>query len=84
MSDAMQVPVVYEPSADDLARLERDFVYHAPKVDQIPRYQQIRDAGKEFAKLILTSCPPSRERALALTHIESACFVANAAIARNE
>ena len=75
---------MYTLSAEDEARLERDFVYHAPKPDQIPRYQQIRDAGKDFARLLLTLCPPSRERSVALTHLETACFAANASIARNE
>lgn len=75
---------MYDISSDDKARLERDFTYHAPKPDQIPRYETIRNAGKEFAQLLLTNCPPSRERSVALTHIESACFAANASIARNE
>ena len=75
---------MYTPRPEDEKRLDNDFVYHAPKPDQIPRYEQIRNAGKELAHLLLTLCPPSRELSLALTHIETANFYANASIARNE
>lgn len=67
-----------------MRRLENDFTYHPPKGDQIERYQQIRDKAKEFAMLVVTLAPASRECSLALTHIDSASMFANAAIARNE
>jgi hypothetical protein len=65
-------------------RIERDFTYHAPKGDQVERYQQLRDKAKEFAQFIVELTPASREQSLALTHLENAAFYANAAIARNE
>lgn len=67
-----------------VARIEHDFSYHAPKGDQVERYQQIRDKAKEFALLIAELTPYSREQSLALTNLEQAVFFANAAIARNE
>lgn len=75
---------MYTPRPEDLKRLENDFVYHAPLASQVPRYETIRKVGGEFAHRLLTLCPPSRELSLALTHIENACFYANASIARNE
>lgn len=60
------------------------FTYHAPKGNQVERYQEIRDAARLFAELINIYCPDSREKSLALTHLEEAVFWANAAIARNE
>ena len=78
------VEVKYTPTAADLERLDRDFVYHAPKPDQLPRYEEIRAMGKIFAALIIQYCPDSREKSLALTKLEEACFWANASIARNE
>ena len=60
------------------------FSYHAPKGDQIERYQKIRDAGLQLATLIVGECPSSREQSLSLTHIEDAIMWANAAIARHE
>ncbi len=65
-------------------KLEKDFTYHAPKGDQIPRYQAIRDQAKQFAAYILDATIPSREQSLALTKLEEVVFWANAAIARNE
>lgn len=60
------------------------FTYHPPKNDQAIRYEMIRDWGRQFAEAIEDKCPHSRERSLAITHIEEAVMWANAAIARNE
>jgi hypothetical protein len=68
----------------DQIRLEKDFIYHAPKEDQPERYVAIRDIAKHFAAGVMDMSPDSRERSLALTKIEEAVFWANAAIARNE
>ena len=65
-------------------QIERAFTYHAPKPDQIPRYQYIRDTGKELATYIDSNCPNSREKSLALTKLEETVMWANASIARNE
>jgi hypothetical protein len=67
-----------EPNLDNI------FSYHAPKDTQPARYELLRAGAKEFAKLILQTCPDSRERALAMTNLEQAGFWANASIARNE
>jgi hypothetical protein len=74
----------YVPTQEDKARLEKTFTYHAPKADQVPRYNEIRDTAGRLAKLLLFVCPPTRERSLALTSLEEAVMWANAAIARNE
>lgn len=66
------------------ADLEKNFMYHAPKSGQPERYGRIRDKAKELAYLITQECPPSRERSVALTELETSVFWANAAIARNE
>jgi len=63
---------------------EQTFKYHAPKADQPARYEALRAAAKELAKLIETSCPPSREASLALTNLQQAVMWANASIAINE
>lgn len=60
------------------------FTYHAPTGDQPSRYEHLRDTALELAELILDSCPDSRERALAFTHLEEVVFWANASIARRE
>ena len=68
----------------ELAESENNFTYHAPTEDQRQRYEAIRATAKTLNELLLTSCPNSRERALAQTNLEQAVFWANASIARNE
>lgn len=64
--------------------LERTFTYHAPKGDQQERYVALRQKALEFATLIAETTPVSREQSLALTRVQEATQMANAAIAINE
>jgi hypothetical protein len=63
--------------------LEKRFTYHTPVGNQPVRYESLRSATKALAYLILSTCPESREKSLALTKLEEAVFWANASIARN-
>lgn len=71
-----------EPHIKNL-QIENNFCYHAPKPGQPEIYQSIREKAKELAYLIENTCPASREKSVAVTHLETAVFWANAAIARN-
>lgn len=74
-----------QPTKEDiLKRIDNDFSYHQPHGDQISRYADIRDGGKQLAKIIAELTPISREQSIALTLLEQATMMANAAIARNE
>lgn len=64
--------------------LDNIFTYHAPRGDQPERYEKIRAEALDLAKFLVASCPESRERTHAITHLQCAVFWANAAIARNE
>ena len=64
--------------------IENRFKYHAPKGDQVERYQFIRDAFHDLTVFITVNTPASREQSVALTELETAMFWTNAAIARNE
>ncbi len=75
---------MYDPDEKTKEQIEKAFTYHAPKDDQTPRYVALRDQAKTLALAFVTACPPSRERALALTKLEEAIMWANASIARNE
>jgi hypothetical protein len=75
---------VYVPSTEEFRRNDNNFTYHAPKNDQAERYTELRDRAKDLAEIILTYCPPSREKSLALTKLEECSMWANASIARNE
>lgn len=64
--------------------LDKRFTYHPPKGDQAERYIAIRLVALEFARDLDEYCPDSREKSLAITHLEEAVMWANASIARNE
>ena len=63
---------------------ENNFKYHAPKGNQIERYEALRNKAKELAHMLDELCPNSREKSLAMTNLEQASMWANASIARNE
>lgn len=64
--------------------LENWFTYHAPKGDQVERYQKLRDKGKELALLICQLTPPSADQTAAVRKVREAIMTANMAIACNE
>ena len=67
-----------------LEQIENNFVYHAPKSEQVEKYSRIRNEAKSLALMLAELCPESRELSVALTELESAVMWANASIARNE
>lgn len=65
--------------------LKSRFTYHAPRdKDQIEKYQVIRMEIFALACTLNTLLPESREKSLAFTALEEACFWANASIARHD
>jgi hypothetical protein len=68
----------------DAADLSNRFTHHPPKGDQAVRYSEIRRAALDLATMINDVVPDSREKSLAITHLEDTVMWANAAIARNE
>lgn len=64
--------------------LEHVFSYHKPHGDQPERYERVRSAARTFAAALMTHCPPSEERTLALRKVQEAVMMANASIALNE
>lgn len=69
-------------TASELEQLENNFTYHPPDEISAVKYTEIRDRAKLFARFLLETCPPTRERSLAITAIENSVFWANASIAR--
>jgi hypothetical protein len=86
MPDEVKMELRTYPMTDEMkGRLRRNYTYHAPKPDQIPRYEMIRSAAGDLAALLVTLCPPSRELSMALSALEvDVVMNANASIARNE
>jgi hypothetical protein len=63
--------------------IENNFMSHIPKDGQAEKYEAIREKAKEFAYLIDELCPIGREKAVAITNLETSVMWANASIARN-
>ncbi len=61
--------------------IEDIFTYHKPSDAQVPKYVEIRAEARSLAHLINDDCPESREKSLALTKLQEAVMMANAAIA---
>lgn len=68
----------------EIDSINNTFSYHAPKGDQQERYIAIREKAKELATLIYECQHNSRERSLAITHLQNCTMWANAGIACNE
>ena len=64
-------------------QIENIFKYHAPKEGQSEKYEAINEKAKELAYLIDDLCPNSREKSLAITHLQETKMWANASIACN-
>lgn len=63
---------------EDIADL---FTYHAPKADQPERYQNIRNAAREFALVLVANTKPSADQAASIRLLREAVMTANASIA---
>lgn len=61
--------------------IENWFTYHSPQADQPKRYQEIRDAAKGLAKIIVANTPSSADQSAAIRHLRECVMTANAAIA---
>lgn len=62
-------------------RLDHLFKYHAPTSETIPKYEAINEAARNFARVVLETCPPSADQSAALRLIRDARMTANASIA---
>ena len=64
--------------------LNNIFTYHAPKGNQTGRYEEIRYASRNLAKVINVNTPDSKEKSIAIRKLREASMWANAGIACNE
>lgn len=70
------------PSPENLTAF---FTYlHAPRGDQIERYEALQDAAKDFGLAVMENCPDCADRSAAIRKIREAVMVANASIALEE
>ena len=65
----------------DDATLNNWFTYHSPGPEELPKYQAIREAGLNLAKVIVDNSPASADQSAAVRKVREAVMTANASIA---
>jgi hypothetical protein len=55
---------------DRLDALNRSLTNQAPSPTSIERIENLRETAKDLGEQIIAVCPDTRERSLALTHLE--------------
>ena len=63
--------------------VENWFTYHKPTEEQIPHYEAIREAAKEFCKILVENTPQSADQSAAVRLLRECVMTANASIATN-
>lgn len=69
--------------SDDRTRVLHNLTLHRPDEEQAVAMDVLRDAFKGVAVDVCNLVPQGRERSMALTAIEDACYYAIAGIARS-
>ena len=69
--------------ADDKSSyiVEQLFSYHPANPSTRPKYENIREAAKYFAKVLIANTPPGSDRSAAIRKLREAVMTANAGIA---
>jgi hypothetical protein len=62
----------------------KTFAYHKPSTDGLTKITELREAFSVVHQVILKSCPNSRERAVALTELETAAMWAIKSVVFND
>lgn len=71
------------PNEQEIQEVNHNFKYHAPTDAKRPKYEVLRDIYRDVALSLLSFCPPSRERSVALTNLEQSLMWGIASIARS-
>ena len=61
------------------SQVYNSLIYHAPTADDLPAYQEIRDAGLALAQSIVKNTPASADQTAAIRKVREAVMTANSA-----
>lgn len=64
--------------------IDKPFAYHKPSPDGLDRINQLREAYSVVQRLIETTCPQSRQKAVAITELETSAMWAIKAVVFND
>ena len=62
----------------------KTFAYHKPGAGGLVRITELREAFSALSTLIETTCPPSREKSVAMTNLETTAMWAIKAVVCND
>lgn len=57
------------------------FCYHKPTPEQLPKYEAVRSAAREFGKVLVANTPASADQSTAIRKLRECVMTANASIA---
>ena len=75
----LEKKVMVEVPTNDM--IQHWFTYHPPTEVDVSKYQEIRDTGLSFARVIENCCPNGADKSAAIRKVREAVMTANAAIA---
>lgn len=64
--------------------IEKQYAYHLPSPAGKVKIKQLRERFSDINNLIMETCPPSRERSVALTELETAAMWAIKSVVFND
>lgn len=64
--------------------IDKPFAYHRPSDDGLARITRLREEFSSLQRTIEEVCPPSRQRSVALTELETAAMWAIKAVVFND
>ena len=64
--------------------IDKPFAYHKPSDDGLKRITRLREAFSEISLIIEEVAPNSRQKAVAITHLETAAMWATKAVVFND
>ena len=64
--------------------IDKPFAYHKPSADGLHKITSLRVTFSNAKKMIEILCPPSRERSVAITELETAAMWAIKAVVFND
>lgn len=81
-SDTMILGRTESPNESAKRAVTCNFTYHPPTPAMLPKFELLRNRGKELGLLIIELVPDGKERNKALSNLEMAVMQCNAGIAR--
>jgi hypothetical protein len=69
---------------DIQGNMDKTFAYHKPTVESLSKITNLRVAYSNLKAIIEATCPPSRERAVALTELETSAMWAIKSVVHND